>query len=209
MPTTNVNPYSYVSKRGRPIRVRQHVRGYRPGAAETKRLQEQEELDYLRGSDPVLTVVAYGPGMDASGVTHVHQGEVGGKIRSEFNGDGDESEAVARELIGGTHFVHSDAWRGTFHTPDSAGDLVKVMDTWVSPQGHSGDYETQHQVPLEELITRWKTRESRPPMDVFVAYTPTSNVFSVGFDVYVHRGDRERAVKYLREANVDPRDLKT
>jgi hypothetical protein len=169
--------------------------------------QLREEREYVIESDPFMTVVAYGPGRHGN-AAQVRSGEVGKEIETFIDPVNSEAGRFANKIVHDTSWVPTDAWRGVHHTPDEFGDYVKVVDTWVSPMGHSGDWETQHQVPIEEIITKWKEPSGQPPVPVFVVYTTTSNLFSVGFDMYVKKSDQDAFVRYLREAKIDERDLK-
>lgn len=184
------------------------------GAANVKRAEErrkklEQEYEALRESDPVLSLHVYGPGIrtgSGEDYVYVYHGKIGGEevydVASNASREIDEvAEQIARET--GYHPV--DAWRGYYLTPDAVGDLVKVLDTWVSPMGHSGASETEHQVPLEEIMKGWKTHQ--PPVRVYTAFTPTSNVFSVGMDMYVHKKDVPAFKTYLQSKQVEPADV--
>jgi hypothetical protein len=174
--------------------------------------KSQEEIDKewedLSESDPVMTVSAHGPSYGAHTMARVRTGEVGGEWMidvSSTSGD-DAFEAQVEDLARKTAWHPTDAWRGVYSTPKGVADLVKVVDTWVSPQGHAGDYQTAHQVPIERMLRAWQDGD-KPPADVFVVYTTTSNVFSVGFDIYTRKRDENRIRDYLEAKGVGSADM--
>jgi hypothetical protein len=194
----------YVRPSGTPAAIK-----HREEKQAAREKQMEEDYEALYESDPIMTVRAVGVGFGEDDIAYVHRGEILGEMQTEVMGGDGEVERVASELAEKTGYKHTDAWRGYYQTPDETGDLVKVLDTWVSPMGHTGDWQTQHQVPLEELAGRggeWS--RTPPPVPVFIAYTPTSNLFSVGMDMYVHKKDAARFKQYLRERNVSNEDIR-
>lgn len=90
----------------------------------------------------------------------------------------------------------TDPWRSHFEIPDHVGEYVRVLDTWVSPMGHLGDQETMHRVPIESLYKRWKSGD-RPPFPVAVVMLRTSNLFSLGFEMFVRKRDEAQMRRLL------------
>lgn len=182
MSTTNVRAHARVSKRGRLSAVQRHKRQIRA----QERAEEKWEADH----EEIGSLAYFSPyGMDVA--------------RVYANGTPSDFRVPAfKEFAGKVGYTHTDAWRGYHELPDRVGDWVRVLDTWVSPMGHSGDPETRHQVPIEALYKQWKAG-ARPPFPVMVSMLQTSNVFSMGFEMFVRSKDAPRMRELLAEAGVE------
>lgn len=83
---------------------------------------------------------------------------------------------AAVEIMAGQHWVSTDAWRGYSETPGSGGDFVRVKNSWHS---------TMDRTDASDLINDLSNGEAGVDFPVMTVYARTSNVFSMGIEVYV------------------------
>lgn len=155
-------------------------------------------------------------GFDANG--HAFGVQVSGRVMRASTGDNRALKTslgdiypwdIARAIGRQTGWVKTDAWRGHHSTPkkvkvDSDGEWVKVVDTWACPMGNT-DAATAHAAPLEETYKAMKAHGS--PIPCVWDFTPTSNLFSVGLDLYVMKKDVDAMLQYLRGEGASDRVL--
>jgi len=82
---------------------------------------------------------------------------------------------AAVEIMGGQHWVSTDAWRGYSETPGRGGDFVRVENSWHS---------TMDRTDASDLINDLSNGEAGAEFPVITVYARTSNVFSMGIEVY-------------------------
>ena len=94
------------------------------------------------------------------------------------------------QLIGVSKWHATDAWRG-YHEITPEPGYTKVFDDWAT--GDWGDAISDEHNPdaTEAKLKRLEAEHG----DIFVIYTPTSNVFSTGFDVLAIDRDAKPADK--------------
>lgn len=112
----------------------------------------------------------------------------------------DEVWDLLKELVLGGQYVSTDAWRGYQTGPSEAGELVKVSGGWHGSMERSelsdrintltsGDYHTDDPEALD--------------FPVAVMFGRTSNVMSIGIDVYAPEDSKER-LKEVLDASASP-----
>lgn len=82
-------------------------------------------------------------------------------------------EEVVLAIVAGTGWKSTDAWRGYEHGPSTADEWEKVTDTW-----HGTMTRTSASDAVNALAA------GKGPTPVAVAFTTTSNVMSIGIEVY-------------------------
>lgn len=183
--STSVREHARTSRRGRIGRVARHQRRLKSRERQIEKWEADHEV--------IGRIAFFGP-----------HGHSEAKIYRNGQPSTFVNPAFAQFAKAGS-WHHTDAWRGHYDLPPRVGDWERVLDTWVSPQGHMGDYQTLHQVPIEKLYAAWKAGE-RPPFPVTVVLLRTSNVFSNTIGMFVRKQDVTRMKELLATAGVDPRD---
>ena len=89
-------------------------------------------------------------------------------------------------VAGGTERKPTDAWRGANEPPDEAGGFTNVSSGWHSSMEKSD---------LSERIN--DLTDGRMPFPVVVVFGRTSNVCSMGIDVYAPEEHSDRVEDYL------------
>jgi hypothetical protein len=82
---------------------------------------------------------------------------------------------AAVDIMAGSRWVSTDAWRGYSTTPGSAGDWVRVKNSWHS---------TMERTDVSDLINALSNGEAGLDFPVMVVYAKTSNVMSMGIEIY-------------------------
>lgn len=85
-------------------------------------------------------------------------------------------------IVGGTHWVSTDAWRGYESTPSKPDGYVQAGGSWHS---------TMTRTSLSDAINDITAQEVVLSFPVLVAFTRTSNLMSTGLDVYVPAEHKE------------------
>jgi hypothetical protein len=96
---------------------------------------------------------------------------------------------AAVEIMGGQHWVSTDGWRGYSETPGKGGDFVRVKNSWHS---------TMERTDVSDLINDLSNGDAGIDFPVIVVYARTSNVFSMGIEVYAPK-DHVEDIKELFE----------
>lgn len=190
----------------------------KPSEAQLQKWQDEfdHDVEGLRDDSPDITVHVYGPHHAPDEVAFAWSGEVTSPNSGEqipwaevVSPNSDRAEEVAQEFADASGWQSSDAWRGSISTPATLGDWVKLIDTWVSPMG-AIDSQTRHQQAIQDLVGyggSWEKRGGQPPFEAVVIFSRTSNVFSLGFDIYVRKADLAEARAYFLEHNIEDEDL--
>jgi hypothetical protein len=190
----------------------------KPSQAQLDKWEDQFErdVDDLHSEGPDITVHVYGPHHAPDEIAFAWSGNVtspstGKEIPWVDVGspNSDRAEEVAQAIMDETGWQSTDAWRGFTNTPKAFDDWVKLIDTWVSPMG-AIDSQTRHQQPIQDLVGvggSWSKRDGQPPFEAVVVFSRTSNLFSMGFDIYVRRADLAAARAYFNEVGVEDEDL--
>jgi len=82
---------------------------------------------------------------------------------------------AAVEIMVGQRWVSTDGWRGYSETPGSGGDFVRVKNSWHS---------TMERTEVSDVINALSNGEAGVLFPVIVVYARTSNVFSMGIEIY-------------------------
>ena len=140
-----------------------------------------------------------GFGSQPDGQVVVYQAE-GGKFSGAYNGPvlqnvegyyGESTgfydlsagvQAAVKGIVEGSHWVRTDGWRG-YTQPGSAEGYEKLADGWVGWGASGGGRDWLESLP--EKAQEWG-------VDLIVVASTTSNLFSVGVDVYVPSAVVER-----------------
>lgn len=86
-------------------------------------------------------------------------------------------------LIATSKYVHTDGWRGYSEITPEPG-FKKIADDWVT-----GDYSDAPAGNSSSEVEDKVKQLEKQYGDVWVIFTPTSNVFSTSYDVLVRDGD--------------------
>ena len=130
------------------------------------------------------TVVVIGP--DGKEVLHWD-----GRIAYFEDGDGiDEYREIAKGIARGAKWLSTDVWRGYTGVPDKAHKLVLALSGWHSSMEGSD---------LSERINSLTKGDLNLGYPVAVVFSRTSNVCSIGLDVYAPEDKVEEIKKLLDE----------
>lgn len=105
-------------------------------------------------------------------------------------------ESLIPDDWAGRLYVRDDGWRGHFETAKILNGVSLIENGWTT--GFTEDAVVAHKAVFNEQLENWVKRES-VPVTLFVLLEPTSNVFSMGVDVFCHADDESRAKEFLNE----------
>jgi hypothetical protein len=97
------------------------------------------------------------------------------------------------------HYVRTDGWRG-YHAGRAPQGWVSAIDTWFCPQdGHNLDgpadlFQKAWAKAADDRWNEWDMGEAFKDLEMIVGFPRTSNVFSVGLEVYIRDNDEQRSL---------------
>ena len=92
-------------------------------------------------------------------------------------------------------WVSTDAWRGHFAAPDFKG-LERIAEGWSTGWA---DETVSRKLDFNEWMEEVHTGVIRYPFNLYVMISPTSNIFSVGIDVFVDKDIADEAIERIQE----------
>jgi hypothetical protein len=103
-------------------------------------------------------------------------------------------------------YTHTDAWRGYFYADlknDPNNPLCKYSDGWTTGMPD----ETTHSKALFNDTIEW-LRKQDLPFTMYLIISQTSNVFSLGIDIFLKKDEIESFEEWMKEHGKDPEILK-
>lgn len=110
----------------------------------------------------------------------------------------EELQRCLKDIILGTVWHSTDAWRGHIKVPATAGlghRWTRVLDGWHSSMEHSD---------LAEACNALGKGETELDFPVVLAFLVTSNVCSIGLSIYTREEDVEAIKDYFRDRTPQP-----
>lgn len=117
-------------------------------------------------------------------------------IYNEYGDDGIPD--WLEEKLDGNNFrqwVKTDGWRGHFEPADFKG-LTRIAEGWSTGWA---DETVSRKLDFNEWMEEVHTGVIRYPFNLYVMISPTSNIFSVGIDVFVDSDTADEAIKRIQE----------
>lgn len=92
-------------------------------------------------------------------------------------------------------YVRTDGWRGYQTCQPVGDDWYEARSGWTT--GDWGDSVSNGKRNVNEWMEKVITGEERPPCEVVIIFSPTSNVFSTGVGIWIHDEDEEAFTAYI------------
>lgn len=92
-------------------------------------------------------------------------------------------------------WTSTDGWRGHFEIPNLKG-LKQIASGWSTGWA---DETVSRKLDFNQWLEEVHTGVIRYPFNLYVVIMPTSNIFSVGIDVYVDDNIAEEAIERIQE----------